>query len=183
MSKAVSALAGAEYQGFAHVADTGLRGMITLRGDLGSPALTAVVQQITDCPVPGQGEIRSKRSRSVAWMSPDELMLFGPYGSVHKDMATLADALKGQHHLLANVSDARAVFRVTGENAADVIAKISPADLRGFAPGTMRRTRLAQVPAAFHMPKPGIYEVICFRSMATYMFDLLANAAQSGTEI
>jgi sarcosine oxidase subunit gamma len=47
MSKAVSALSGAEFKGFASVTETGLRGMITVRGDLASKAMTAAIKAAT----------------------------------------------------------------------------------------------------------------------------------------
>lgn len=180
MSKAVSALSGAEFQGFVTVAETGLRGMITLRGDLGSAAVTAAVASVTGCKVPETGRINWKRSRGVAWMSPDELLIFGPYGKVAQDVATLSAALSGSHHLVANVSDARAVFRISGQQSRDIVAKLSPVNVAAVTPGMFRRTRFAQVPAAFHMPDANRIEIICFRSVGKYMFDLLSNAIKNG---
>ncbi|MGC1503573.1 MAG: sarcosine oxidase subunit gamma, partial [Sulfitobacter sp.] len=50
--------------------------------------------------------------------------------------------------------------------------------------GTMfRRTRLAQVPAAFWMPDAETVQIICFRSVAQYVFDVLNVAAQCGSEV
>ncbi|MEO9629184.1 MAG: sarcosine oxidase subunit gamma, partial [Sulfitobacter sp.] len=46
-----------------------------------------------------------------------------------------------------------------------------------------RRTRMGQVPAAFWLREDGVFEVICFRSVAQYMFDLLSVAAQPGSEV
>lgn len=46
-----------------------------------------------------------------------------------------------------------------------------------------RRTRLAQVPAALRMVDDETFEVICFRSVAQYVFDLLKVAGQPGSEV
>jgi sarcosine oxidase subunit gamma len=46
-----------------------------------------------------------------------------------------------------------------------------------------RRSRLAQVPAAFWMPDAETFQIVCFRSVARYMFDLLSIAAQPGSEV
>jgi sarcosine oxidase subunit gamma len=46
-----------------------------------------------------------------------------------------------------------------------------------FPAGEIRRTRLAQIAAAFWMPQEGTVELVCFRSVAQYAFDLLTQAA------
>ena len=84
-----------------------------------------------------------------------------------------------------NVSDARAVFRIKGPNTREVLAKLAPVDLspQAFGPGMIRRTRLAQVPAAFWMEDTDTAQLVCFRSVAQYVFDLLKTAAQPGSEV
>ncbi len=57
--------------------------------------------------------------------------------------------LRAEHHLAADVSDARAVFRIEGAKADQVLAKLCPVDLATLEPGELRRTRAAQVAAAF----------------------------------
>jgi sarcosine oxidase subunit gamma len=74
------------------------------------------------------------------------------------------------------------MFILTGERGAlrDVLAKITPADMAALAPGEMRRTRLQQVPAAIWFESETEARVVCFRSVAQYVFDLLALSAQEG---
>jgi sarcosine oxidase subunit gamma len=107
------------------------------------------------------------------------------YPKAGENVAALNAALAGEHALVVNVSDARAVFRVTGPRCREVMAKLTPANVAtdAFAPGQWRRTRLAQVAAAFHMPDAESFEIVCFRSVAQYMFDLLSNAARTGGEV
>ncbi|KKK73929.1 hypothetical protein LCGC14_2888910, partial [marine sediment metagenome] len=40
-----------------------------------------------------------------------------------------------------------------------------------------------QVPAAFWLLEDGAFQVVCFRSVAQYMFDQLKVAAQPGSEV
>ena len=90
----------------------------------------------------------------------------------------------GSNHTLAvNVSDARAVFRISGAHSRDVLAKLAPVDLSpdSFTPGMIRRTRLAQVPAAFWIEDGDSFRLVCFRSVAQYVFDLLKTAAEAGS--
>ncbi len=185
MSEPVSALAGASFQGSVTVQETGLRGMITLRGDLAGAKLQEAVKKLTGLRVPEICTIALKGDKGVAWMSPDELLLLTPYQLAQGITNTLGDALKGTHHLVANVSDARAVFSLQGAGAREVLAKLAPADLSpaGFVPGEIRRSRLAQVPAAFWISGQDEFEVVCFRSVAQYVFDLLKNAADPNGEI
>ena len=83
------------------------------------------------------------------------------------------------------MSDARASFRVSGPHAREVLGKLCPVDLAPaqFTPGMFRRTRMAQVPAALWLAEEDALQVICFRSQARYVFDLLCVAAQEGSEV
>ena len=90
--------------------------------------------------------------------------------------------LQGQHHLAVDVSDARAVFRVEGEKAHQVLAKLSPVDFDMLAPGELRRTRTAQVAAALWHQDQG-FTLVCFRSVASYVMGLLSHSAQPGSEL
>lgn len=183
MSEAVSALNGMRAEGPVSVTEAGLQGMITLRGDLASPGLAAAVRAATGTGVPGQRRIETADDRACAWMSPDELLLLLPYDETGAALTAIGDAMAGAHHLAVAVSDARALFRVSGPGARAVIAKLCPVDMTraAFAPGEIRRTRMAQVPAAIWMSGEDTVMVICFRSVARYAFDLLRDAARAGT--
>ena len=185
MSNAVSALQGEAYEGAVRVQEMGLVGMITLRGDHGDAKLKAAVKDITGTTIPGQREITVTDGRGAAWMSPDELLLMLPYADVHDALATLATKLAGTHHLAANVSDARAVFCLEGDSVREVIARLCPVDMSpaAFGPGIIRRTRMAQIPAALWMTDDSTINVVCFRSVAQYAFDLLKDAAQPGAPV
>ena len=137
MSNAVSALAGvSDVSGTVQIEEVGLQGMITLRGDLGSAEVASAIAS-TGCALPGTREITHAGDASVAWMSPDELLILCPYTDVADHIAALQNALGGAHALVANVSDARAMFRVSGPAMRDVIAKLAPVDLSAdmFKPG------------------------------------------------
>ena len=72
-------------------------------------------------------------------------------------MAKLEKALKGEHSLAVNVSDARSIFTLMGKGVREVIAKGSPADMsvEGLPLGEMRRSRLGQIAVAFWLTKEG----------------------------
>ncbi len=179
MSNPVTATNGAQFAGIATIADAGLQGMITLRGDLSSSVLGAAVKAATGAAVPAQRKIEISDNGAAAWMSPDELLLLVPYEQAVAKTAELAEALKGEHALAANVSDARSFFSIAGEGARETLAKIAPVDLsaEAFKPGDFRRSRTAQVAAAFWLQKDGSFRVVCFRSVGAYMFNLLSASA------
>lgn len=186
MSNAVSALAGAEYSGIAKIAEAGLHGMITIRGDFSSKAFAKAIKGVAGCDVPDIRKIADgSEGRQLAWMSPDELLLLTSYETVDADVAALNTGFGEEHALAVSVSDARAVFTISGAHARDVVAKVAPVDMAAsaFGQGDFRRSRFAQVPAAFWMVDQDTVKVICFRSVAQYMFDLLKSTSQPGSEV
>lgn len=185
MSEPISALNHASYNGIAKVEETGLQGMITLRGDLSDKVLAKAVKDATGQKVPGQHAALVTGDTGVCWMSPDELLVLVPYAEVEATLASMTNALGGTHALAVNVSDARAVFGVSGSSAREVMGKVAPVDFSGaaFQPGQIRRSRLAQVAGAFWMDDDHTFRVVCFRSTADYVFKLLKAAAQPGSEV
>lgn len=185
MSSAVSALNGASARGFVTVTEAGPRGMITLRGDLSLKKLQNAATKLTGTAFPEQGRCVIEGESGIAWMSPDELLILCPYDQARDITERLVKAMGTTHHLAANVSDARAMFTLQGVDIREALAKLTPADLSpaAFAPGQFRRSRVAQVPAAFWMNDDETLHLICFRSVAQYMFDLLNTASLPGSEV
>ena len=186
MSEPVSALKNAIYHdGIVKVSEVGNVGMITLRGDLAAKPLQKAAIAAAGVNMPDQGHCLTEGAGGMAWMSPDELLIMCAYADAHAKLADLQEKLAGSHALAANVSDARAMFEVRGPLAREVMSKLAPVELSpsAFIPGMFRRTRLAQVPAAFWMPEEDVFRLICFRSVAQYVFDLLSIAAQPGSEV
>ncbi len=180
-----NALGGAAYDGLVRIAESPPRGMITLRAELADAAVAQAVKRATGLTPPAQRRIVRKGDVALAWMSPDELLILTPHGGAETLRSALETALAGRHHLAADVSDARALFTLEGARVREVLAKLTPADLspRGLAPDEVRRTRLAQVAAAFWQDAPDAFSLVCFRSQAAYGFALLKNAARPGSEV
>lgn len=181
MSNPATPLNGAVYTGYARIRETGPLGMISLRAKPDVAGLEGAIKAATGCRVPAQRQIESAKGKGAAWMSPDEYLLMMPHGEVPAALAAIGTALAGQHHLALDVSDARAVFAIEGM-AQSVLAKLSPTDFAALGPKELRRTRLAQVAAAFWVEGQNA-TVICFASVSQYVFDLLCHAAKPGTEI
>ncbi len=154
--------------------------MLTLRADLGAPAVAAALAG-AGFALPDRRRIVFRGDLGAGWMSPDELLLIAPPDRAAAARDALATALADAHHLLVDVSDARAAFTVAGAGAREVLARLCPVDLHpdAFGPGELRRTRAAQVAAAFWMDEAGAFTLVCFRSVAGYVQDLLTLSADS----
>jgi len=183
MSDAVSVLKGAEFTGAVTVRDAGLAGMITLRGDFGDEKLAKAVKSAVGLTLPAVRQIKHGKKGAVAWMSPDELLLFTDYEAADSIVSRLEAALSDTHHLAVNVSDARAMFTLSGAGLREVVAKGAPADLspKGLPIGKVRRTRLGQVAAAFWLSDEETLSIVCFRSVGAFVYDWLCHAAAKGT--
>ena len=185
MSDAVSALGGIEYDGVVSVSESPLQGMITLRCDLAAPILKEILQTTLGLGVPGMRAVLTKDAYAVAWMSPDEVLVLVPYESAGALAAALTAGLGEMHSLVVNVSDARALFALKGDGVRDVLAKIAPVDLRPevLSDAVMCRTRLGQVAGAFWLVDDTTLQVICFRSVAAYVYGVLTDAADKTAQI
>ena len=186
MSEPITALKGvSKTTSLVTVTEQGPVGMITLRGDLGDKTLIKAAVAASGVTMPQVRHCNTEGAGGMAWMSPDELLILCDYDQVQNRLAELKDRLGALHALAVNVSDARAVFEVRGPHLRDVIAKLAPVDLAAdhFTPGMFRRSRFAQVPAAFWLADDTTARIICFRSVAQYMFDLLCVAAQDGSAV
>ncbi|MEC7298778.1 MAG: sarcosine oxidase subunit gamma family protein [Pseudomonadota bacterium] len=177
----VTALENARHDGPVTVAETGPWGMLTLRGDLSAAPVRSSLADATGLAMPEARGVTVAGDRRVAWFSPDEALILVPRTDLAGVREALDGALADQHALVADMSDARASFRIAGEPAhlAEVLARLVPVDMGAFAVGELRRTRLAQVACALWMPEEGVVELVCFRSVARYVFDLLVEAAES----
>lgn len=183
MSNVVSALQGVSYAGCVQVQEMGLQGMLTFRGDLSMAKIAKAVKSAVGVDMPAQRTITMNKTRGAAWMSPDELLLMMSYASAESTAAKIRKSLGKTHSLVVNVSDARAVFALTGGKAREVVAKLSPVDMQALKVGEIRRTRLAQAPVAFWMSGEDEITLVAFRSVAQYVFDLLKTAAKPGGEV
>lgn len=178
MSDPVLPLGGASMTAAgASVRETGPFAMLMLRAKDGTEGLAQAVKSVTGCDLPGRRAICHAGPRSAAWMSPDEFLLLLPLSEGPAAISALAAALAGRHHLVADVSDARAVFRLEGPAAEAAAATLFPVDFATLPEGELRRSRMAQVAAALWRREGG-FTIVTFRSVARYAFDLLANAAR-----
>lgn len=155
-------------------------GMLTIRANLSSAG--DAIAEAAGLAIPQPTRITGDGSRQLGWMSPDELLLVLPAPETDEARFALNAALDTEHALIADVSDARAVFDVIGPDAADVVAKLVPADLDALPSDGLRRSRAAQTAAALWRIEGG-FRIIGFRSTADYLGLILTNAALPGSQL
>ena len=157
-------------------------GMILLRG--AQDELGRACEEAAGLAAPERRLSTGADGRRLLWMSPDELLLVCDADEVSDLSDRLRDALgraDDPFFTVADVSDARAVFDLDGPGVEHVIASAMPVDFARLAPVEVRRSRLAQVPAAIWREGGGI-RLVCFRSVADYVEALLRNAAANRAE-
>ncbi len=155
------------------------RGMVAIRGDLTDAGFVAALQAATGCAVPEIRQSTQAGDTRVLWMSTDEVMVFCEWGAAPGIVEAFMEKAGDTHVLALDVSDARAVFRVSGEKAWRVLAKGAPVDLAPgqFGTGEIRRTRIATVAAGIVKTGDDEFEVFCFRSLAAYLWNWLCVGA------
>lgn len=155
-------------------------GMILIRADLDRSG--DAIAEAAGLAIPDTTRIVTDGSRSLGWMSPDELLLILPAGETGQALGDLEQALTGAHHLLADVSDLRAVFDVTGAKPEQALAKLCPVDFAQLPKDGLRRTRAAQTAIALWRQDRG-FRVIGFRSTGDYLRLILENATLAGSDL
>lgn len=165
------------YAGIAEITRLPSPGMVALRGDLADAGLAGAL----GIAVPGLRRWTEGAGGRALWMSPDELLLIVP--DAPAAIARIEGALTGGRFTLADVSDLRAVFGIRGAHSRDVLAKLMPVDFADVPTGSVRRTRAAQVPALIWCDGADAFGLMCMRSVADYMADLLKTAARPGGEV
>lgn len=157
-----------------------LRGQVTLKGDLSDAGLGAAVREVAGVDVPGA---LAQSGGKAVWMAPDELLLM--VDDAAAAVAALEGALAGQHVMALDVSDTRAVIRLTGARVGEVLAKGAPCDCsdHGFPAGTARRTHLAGLAVGLWRLDAESWEIVCFRSYAHHLLAWLEQASVPGSEV
>ncbi len=189
MSEPLSALAGAQTGEMTiSVADAGRVGQVTLKVDLAAPDVATSLEASTGMTVPEPLSVMSNDTGGrLVWMAPDEVLIVMPDDA--RDPEDLVKYLEttsaGAHRLAANVTDARAMLRLSGRLVPEVLAKGAPVDLSetAFPVGGARRTHLAGIAVAFWRVSDHHWEIVCLRSYAHHLWAWLETAATPGSEV
>jgi sarcosine oxidase, subunit gamma len=164
------------------------RGMIDLRGLGDDPAFLRKVADELGLALPLQPRTSTSAGDIAAlWLSVDQWLITCARREAPSLHARLVGALKGIHSLAVDMSDARAIFRLEGDNAREVLNKGGSVDFTGpqFAAGFVRRIRYAEIAALVHVVSttPYVADLYVFRSYADYAWSHLLTTARAGARV
>lgn len=111
---------------------------------------------------PEPGETHEIAAGRILWFGPGQALVLG--SPVSPDGAALADQ-----------SDGWTAVTLTGETATDILARLTPLDLRdqAFASGATARTHLGHMTVSLTRTGNYAFEILAFRSMTeTLLHDL-----------
>jgi len=162
------------------------RGMIDLRGLASDQGFVAAAKSAlgTDLPLKPRASV-SWGDIKLLWLSIDQWLILCPGARTGEILESLHRSLAGFHSLAVDVSDMRAVIRVEGEGAREVLMKGCSLDLLNgeCSPGTARRMRFAEIAALLHVIDDDAFDIYVFRSYAHYAWEFLLATAKEPAKV
>ena len=157
------------------------RGQIGLRGDPAVHDFGIGIEGAIGLSLPTKPNMTTAaQGLSALWLGPDEWLILTPPDGQDEVVRNLGRALENVHASIIDLTDARAVIRVSGAKARELLAKGCPLDLhpRVFASGACAQSLFAKANIILHkLHADETFELYVARSCATYMWDWLEDAA------
>lgn len=134
-------------------------------------ALSAALKEAHGMAAPAPNRATGEEGSRALWFGHNLMMLQGP----------AADATLAEHAALTDQSHGWAIVRLDGTDARDVLARLTPIDLRdnAFKRGHTARTELRHMMASITRLGPQSYQVMVFRGFASTLLHDLKTAMQS----
>ncbi len=164
------------------------RAAIDLRGHTSDPKFMATAKASLGFALPMEPRTSaSKNTVTALWMSTDQWLITLPRGSETQMLSKLRTKLGKTFSFACDVSDARAIIRLTGNGSREVMMKGSSVEFHApdVVPGWVRRVLFADIAAACHMVSddPECFDLYVFRSYADYVWAWLEKSARRGAEV
>lgn len=164
-----------------HIEEKPFLGFINLRGRSEHTGFIAGVLKVLGVEAPTQANTAIEAGENrIYWLGPDEWLIVTPAGRQDQVKKDLLVALDGVFCSVVDNSSGLTMVRITGANAADLIATDCPLDLhpREFKPGQCAQTRLAKAGMTIAPLADGTgFELIIRRSFADYLLLWLQDAS------
>ncbi|MFM8748327.1 MAG: sarcosine oxidase subunit gamma [Aestuariivirga sp.] len=162
------------------------QGMIDLRGLAADAAFMAGARTALGFELPVRPRTTATAGGVTAlWLSVDQWLILCPRTNTADILARLGAALTGVHALAVDVSDMRAVIRMEGGGAREILMKGTSLDLlsAGIVPGFCKRMRFAEIAALLHVVDDNVFDIYVFRSYARYAWDFLCATAKDQARV
>ncbi|HKK84492.1 MAG TPA: sarcosine oxidase subunit gamma [Roseovarius sp.] len=134
-------------------------------------ALSKAMQAAHGLNMPKPNRVNEAGEARAIWFGPQMALVTG----------VVADDSLSTHAALTDQSDAWAVVRLDGAGAADVLARLTPVDLRkdGLGPGKTARTEVQHMQASVTCLGVECYQIMVFRAFAETLVHDLKCAMQA----
>ena len=156
-------------------------GQVNLRGDGADTGFRQAAEAILGVGLPETGRAALADPVTVLWLGPDEWLVVTDDGDAL--VGSLRQALTGLDAAVTDVSDARAVIRLSGAGARDVLAKGCTLDLhrRVFGPGQVAQSTLAKADVILHQVAGDdlAFDIHVGRSFAEYLWLWIEDARRN----
>ncbi len=164
------------------------RGMIDLRGEAGSAKFRQAAKAALGVELPLKPRsVASKGEVTILWLSIDQWLVCCPRDKTDGLIDDLRRNLDSLHSLSVDVSDARAIIRLQGDDTLEVLMKGSSVDftLPEYKAGLVRRLMFAEIAALAHIvsDKPRTVDIYVFRSYADYTWKWIRATAKPAATI
>ncbi len=162
------------------------RGMIDLRGLSTDKKFMATAKSVLGFDLPKTPRTSNAWGDVKAlWLSPDQWLVLCPRDKTAALLESLNAALIKIYSLCVDVSDMRAIIRLTGEGVHEILMKGCSLDFFSdeYAAGTVRRVRFAEIAALINIVEANTIDLYVFVSYAEYAWEFLLKAARKGAEV
>jgi sarcosine oxidase subunit gamma len=156
------------------------QGFLNLRGKPDNADFMAAAKKVLGCSLPIEANtVVVSGDYKIYWLGPDEWLVVTPTGQQAKVKSELILALGDVFSSVVDNSSGMTLLNITGDNAANLIARDCPLDLHSsvFKAGQCAQTRLAKAGATIAPLLDGSgFELIIRRSFADYLLLWMQDA-------
>jgi sarcosine oxidase subunit gamma len=156
--------------------------VVNIRGTASDPAFSSAVQTATGLPLPAAANTASAAGVwQILWLGPNEWWITGPDGEADSLIEALRANFAGQHATACDVSESRAIIRLKGPKARDVLMRGVSLDLhpRAFRVGQCAQTGLSRANVLLHLiDDTPTFEIYVLKSFSDYLWRWLETIAR-----
>ena len=155
--------------------------MVLVRGRKEDTKFTTEAASVLGMEFPRPRRAVEAGTRRILWMAPDQWLMRAPRAEGDEIVTSLRQVLEGCFSQVLDLTDGRAIIRVSGSGARGVLMKSTAARVAAFEAGDVARTSCAEIATMIdcrtQLPED-IFELYVFRSYAAYMWDWLEKAGR-----
>ncbi len=164
------------------------RGMIDLRGDTKDKKFMAAAKSVLGIALPTKPRTSAANGDLVVlWLSLDQWLVTMPIDDKDQLVEDLTKKTASLFALVCDMSDARAIIRLDGDVAREVLMKGTSVDLThgDVKQGTVRRMTFAEIAAMCHFVEtgPDVIDLYVFRSYADYAWEWIKATAGDASRV